>query len=258
MNLTPLQADFSAGEISPLMKERSDLKGYSSSVEKMQNCIATPQGPAFSRFPFELLHVEAGQSFGSVETLQVSADLFYILLFMDYTVKFFTPDGTAVTVGFVTNPRFANLDNGWTEFTDGNAASDVIFTRHFCALAPRANPSGLAGIRQQVTVTDGAAQHKLVIESDVETNVDELIIHIGTSAGASDIYLGITGIDATEILFTPVANTFWIEVINSGAGSDNIVTLEMVDVQDTVADTPIVTPYPQEDTAALYYVENPR
>lgn len=44
-----MQIVFNSGEWSPLMSERFDLAGYTSSVAKMENMIALPQGPAVRR-----------------------------------------------------------------------------------------------------------------------------------------------------------------------------------------------------------------
>ncbi|RLB61607.1 MAG: hypothetical protein DRH08_13660, partial [Deltaproteobacteria bacterium] len=257
MNITPLQSNFASGEISPLMRNRTDIAAHATALETAINCICTPQGPVFNRFPFDLLHVEQGQIFGSVETMQVSANLFYILLFTNYEVQFFTPSGNTVEAGFVVNPRFASLGENWTELVD-SSQSTVTFTRYVCSLNPRNNPNGFAGIRQVVTITDGAAQHKIVIESDVEAALDTLQLSIGTNAGLSDIVDATIGVNDFELIFDPAGATdVYVEVTNSGADGDNQVSVFMVDVIDTVADTPVITPYPQGDAPALYYVENP-
>ncbi len=44
-----MQIVFNSGEWSPLMAERFDLAGYASSVSKMENMIALPQGPTVRR-----------------------------------------------------------------------------------------------------------------------------------------------------------------------------------------------------------------
>ncbi len=69
MNITPLQADFSAGEISPLMINRTALEGHSKAADTMENCVALSQGPFKNRDPFEYTAEITGHNDGLVKTL---------------------------------------------------------------------------------------------------------------------------------------------------------------------------------------------
>lgn len=258
MNLTPLKANFTAGELSPLMRNRTDLKGFDAGMETQLNCVSVPQGPVFSRFPFELLHVEPNEEFGSIHILQVSANLFYIMLFLDKKVKFFTDQGTPVDIGYVSNPRFSSLGENWTKFTDGSAASTVTFAQHLCRLTPRSNVSAFAGIRQQITVAAPADTHRLVVESNSENLPDELTVRIGTAPGLGDIATVTSPLDVIELDFIPNIASFYVDVSNKGdVGGDNTIILSMVEVFDLDGNNEAVTPYATEDLLRLHLIEAP-
>ena len=95
MNLTPLKSDFTAGELSPLMHNRTEVEGHDKAVEIMENVIALPQGPAFSRFPFKLFKtIPAEFQEARVEIIDFSDSVYVIIVFVHLGIFFYLDDGT--------------------------------------------------------------------------------------------------------------------------------------------------------------------
>ena len=262
MNITPLQANFSAGELSPLMINRTELEGHAAAVEIMENVIALSQGPAKNRDPFTFVNEFTGETFGRVETLQLSTNRFLIAAFLDLSVHFFLSDGSPVLAGHAANPRFSLFGQGWDIITAG-PGSTVFFDRHICVCTPQLVGVGnLAGIRQTVTITETGEDHEFHVHSDVETATDELHILVGTTLGGGELVDAIITVNASITLFDPAGNdTLFIEVRNEnngGAPGDNPVTLSAVDIINANASGQVdVTPYPSNELTLLQFVEAP-
>lgn len=261
MNITPLQANLSAGELSPLMINRTDTEGHAAAVEIMENVIAQSQGPAKNRDPLIFINEFVDESTGRVEILQLSINLFLVAVFLDFEVQFFLSDGSPVIEGHTTNPRFSEFGAGW-EVTVDNVASLVIFNRHLCILAPRNVPGAFAGIKQTVELTDTADLHEFVVHSDVETNSDELHLLVGTADGLGDLLDIVITTNQSSSSFPPSGNaTIFIQVLNEAAGaapSDNPVSLTVVDIINATASGQVdVTPYPAASLSLLQFIEAP-
>jgi len=261
MNLTPLQANFSAGELSPLMVNRTELEGHAAAVEIMENVIALSQGPFKSRDPYQFVNEFIGESFGRVGTIQLSPNRFLIAVFLDFTVQFFLSDGSPVVAGLVFNPRFSAFGDGWTTDVD-NAQSVVAFNRHVCILSPRNNPAAFALIKQEVTVEDVDDTHAFVVHSDVEDNNDQLHLLIGTADGLGDILDVVVIVNDAHVAFNPGGNAIiFISVSNEAGGiapDNNIINLSAVDVLNEGASGQIhTTPYPSSDLRLLQFIEAP-
>ena len=214
MNLTPLQADFSAGEISPLMINRTALEGHGKAADTMENCIALSQGPFKNRDPFRFVAEITGFNTGVIRTLQVSPDRFLAAVFVDLQIFFFYSDGSPVILGHAVNPRFSDFGDGWEEIVS-DAQSFVEFVQHACTLTPKAvGALEFAAIRQEVTIIDGSENHDFIVNSDVETNFDELRLMVGTTAGGTELVDAIVTTNNASINFDPVGNlVLFIEVI---------------------------------------------
>lgn len=261
MNITPLQANFSSGELSPLMVNRTELDGHGTAVEVMENCIALSQGPTKNRDPLVFIaSLSGGESLGRVETIQLSPNIFLIGVFLNLEVRFFFSDGSPVVEGHADNPRFSQFGDGWIPVIDFNA-STVIFDRHLCTLSPRDNPIAFAGIRQQIDIGDNATDdHEFHVYSNVESTSNELHLLIGTTEGAGDLLDVIVTVDKAIVLFNPGGNQMiWIEVLNEDIGIPiNVVSLTTVDVIDLGSGSQAdATPYSAADLELLQFIGAP-
>ena len=261
MNLTPLQSSFASGELSPLMRNRTEVDGHKTGVEIMENVIALSQGPAKNRDPLIFIEEFVGEALGRVETIQLSINRFVVAVFLNFEVQFFLSDGSPVVSGHADNPRFSQFGASWTAIQD-NVASTVLFQRHLCTLSPRNNPGGFAGIRQTVTLDDGGVDHEFHVRSDVESSGDDLELRIGTALGLSDLLLVRVNVNDAAINFDPLGNVeIWIEVRNDSLGAvaqNNPVGLSAVDILDVGATGQTdITPYPATDLGLLQFIEAP-
>lgn len=130
MNITPLKSNFSAGELSPLMVNRTELQGFDASVAVMRNCISLPQGPTFSRFPFTFFVNIAGAANARLETLDYTDNLFVIIVFLNLQVRFFLNDGTELP-GATTPYPDADLDDLYFIESPGGNVFYVTHQNHF-------------------------------------------------------------------------------------------------------------------------------
>jgi hypothetical protein len=260
MNLTPLQSKFSAGELSPLMRNRSDAPGYDSAVEIMENMISVAQGPTKNREPFVYLTEFVGETEGRILIIQISANEFIVGIFINLKVVFFFSDGSPMTAVLNTNPRFFDAGTGWTTVTVG-IQSFVIFGPGTCNLSPGTSGGALAGIKQNVTLSDGGILHDFIIVSDVEdVGGDILTISIGTSDGGNELYQGTTTIDSTRVSFDPLGNTdIWIQVSNGNViGGGQAVQLNtFAIVASGQSALEFATPYPADALEELQFIESP-
>jgi len=97
--VTPLQQSFSAGEISPLMLQRSDTEGHRQGLMKMTNMRADSRGPAVSR-PGTGFVVGFDGNDARMMTFPTSDDSFAAMVFVD--LKLFVYSVSGVSEEFVT------------------------------------------------------------------------------------------------------------------------------------------------------------
>ena len=262
MNITPLQANFSAGELSPLMVNRTDLEGHSQAVEIMENMIALSQGPAKNRDPSRFVEDFGTRSNGRVETFQISKNLFYILVFLDLEVRFFLSDGTQPIAGLGTNSRFSLFGDDWVVVSDG-PASLVIFERHACNLIPQEiGVNRYAGIKQAVTLVNPLELHSAAVISNVETNGDYLRLMVGTTDGGTELIDQLITLNSSFIDFDPAGATeVFIEVRNENNTppvGNNPVTLSAFGVvEESFQAESSPTPYPSSELGFLQFIEAP-
>ena len=90
---SPIQTNFSSGEISPLLDGRVDLEEYASACKVLENFIPVIQGPAVRRGGTR--HVEETKNSGKAGTLkfEFSTDQAYTLVIGDLYMWFFTDHG---------------------------------------------------------------------------------------------------------------------------------------------------------------------
>lgn len=261
MNITPLQANFSAGELSPLMVNRTDLVGHSQAVEIMENMVSLSQGPAKNRDAMRFFDEFGVVSNGRVETFQVSKNRFFILVFLDFEVHFFLSDGTQAVAGLGTNSRFTDFGAGWTVVTAG-PASLVVFEKHACNLLPQADGANrFAGIKQAVTLISPTEPHFVAVISNVEDNGDELRLMVGTTDGGTELIDQLITVDSAFIDITPAGATpIFIEVHNENnpLNPGNPIALSAFGVvDDSFAPSVGVTPYPSNELGFIQFIEAP-
>lgn len=142
MKAAPIQTSFNGGELSPLLRGRTDVAKYSNGCEQMENFIATIQGPAMSRPGFVYVaEVKDSADRTWLVRFEKSADDSYQLEFGDQYIRFYADRGVVESGGapyeIVSPYAVADLTN-----SDGSLAlrfvqtGDVVYIVHR-SYAPR-------------------------------------------------------------------------------------------------------------------------
>ena len=100
MKAAPLQSSFNGGEISQLIAARSDVAKYGNACERMENFIATVQGPAISRPGFRFVsEVKASANRTWLMPFVFSEDQVYLLEFGHLYIRFYYARGQVLSGG---------------------------------------------------------------------------------------------------------------------------------------------------------------
>lgn len=93
MRLTPVQSSFSAGEITPLMLQRSDTEGYNQGARELRNAIPDSRGPAIGRHGNKYISELAGAE-SKIFTFPIDENSFFTVIFTDALITILEIDGT--------------------------------------------------------------------------------------------------------------------------------------------------------------------
>lgn len=224
MKLTPLQNNFSAGELSELVRSRSDLKAYNSGLDQMENMIPDSRGPAISRPGTSFIESYSG-NYGRLMTFQVTDALFFIGVFTNLKFYVASPVGGVPAENQITNSRFLQLGDSWTVSTQGAPQSYVNFAPFATEIYGSRRPNDYAQFSQQVTITNTGVQHTVRVAGGAQ---DTIRIKIGTSINAGDIVSQTTNTYITTIDFMPNPSFLYYYVTIEHSG------------QDSTTDTPVI------------------
>lgn len=94
MNAAPIQTNFTAGEISPLLYGRTDISKYFNGVREITNFIVKPQGGAVRRSGTRFVHeVKTSSKKTILIRFEFSVVQAYILEFGDQYIRFYRNEG---------------------------------------------------------------------------------------------------------------------------------------------------------------------
>jgi len=255
--ITPIQTSFSAGEISPLMYQRSDTEGYQAGVESMVNMFPDSRGPAVSRAGSKHEGQTAGDD-GRIFSIPVNNEFFYTGVFTGLSLKISSLSGDNPSVGYTTNASFNTSGVDWTATDDGHATSNVLFVGGVARLTVGNNTNRFAQVEQETTGLTALTDYK--IKTTVGGNVP-YTVQVGTTQGAFDLIDVTTSALEGNIAFTTPAGvtSVWIVFrIDSDHITDYTTNLDYFGVLDAVS-SPVIftTPYLESDVESLQYVVSP-
>jgi hypothetical protein len=239
-----IQSAFTAGELSPRLMSRTDLKGYKEGAQAMLNCIPVSQGPCYSRGG--TYHTQRLQNRQTARLIPfpVKPDEAYMMVFYGNKILVLQESGLPASGNMLVNGRFQQLGTGWTVYTGtGGNQGTVTFAIGTCLLdATAANP---AAVRQSVASVVG---HQMTLAVTSFTRLNPTI-RIGTSAGGSQIGTYNMGTRAVyQVSFLATAATTWIE-ISQDAGSPGNSIISSVGLIDDDA----VVPLPASELTGPYF-----
>jgi len=213
--LTHIQNSFSSGELSPLLKGRTQLAQYNNGCETLTNMVVLPQGGLTKR-PGTVYVSEVKNSANTTRLIPfvVGSDQSYALEFGNGYVRFFRNGGALLSTAAISNGTFATDLTGWTDDDTGTGAST------WSAGVMRLN-GGAAGVaaRTQAVSYVGIGAHTLTFT--VATNT--CTYRIGTTSGGTQIASGTGAIGANSVNFTPTtAGTVYIQFRNTNNNNSDV------------------------------------
>jgi hypothetical protein len=241
--VTPIQNSFAAGELSPRMLSRTDLKGYKEGCLIAHNMIPVSQGPALSRPGTAHVTTLKGIDSARLIPFPVRPDEGYILTFYEDNLLILNESALPTAENLVTNPRFQQSGFGWTSYVGvaGGPKGTVNFNVGTCTLdAATNNP---AAIRQEVTGLTIGAQYRVGVQT---INYNNARIKLGTSAGGSQLANQSMGTKAVQVItVTATTTSIWIEV-GQDAGATGVCIIAscgMIDVAAPLTQVVLTSPY---------------
>ena len=206
---TPLISSFNAGEISPLVQGRLELRWFRNACRKLQNMVTTPQGPARRR-PGTRFAVEVEDSSRKTRVIRFKFGTLqaYIIELGHLRLRFIRNRGQVVvseTDAAITNGGFAAGIADWDNLSTGTASIAHDAANGRLNLVPGAD-GDVAWAEQDVTVTETGQLHALVFDV-VGQPGDEVELRIGTTSGGSEAIADKVVATGTHcVTFTPGAS----------------------------------------------------
>lgn len=252
--LTPIQESFSAGEISPLMGQRSQTEGYQQGVAEMVNMFADSRGPAFSRAGSHYVAEDVGND-GRIIAINTSDEFFYSGIFLHEKLTLTGLVGHNPNDSHGADPHFLNGGAGWSDGTDGHVSSTVTYPLHNAHLHVSDSAGRFAVVGQQVTVP--AIGNYRIIWS--HAGHESATLKLGTSLDDGSVETHAINSHDGEIVVNFTSTVLWISFrLDGDAAEERDVFLDFFAVDDEVS-TPTIfaTPYQEQELAALQGVQSP-
>ena len=229
--ILPLQTSFSAGELSPLARNRFDTKGHDNGLAGCQNMWVDPRGPILSRRGFEFL-ADFDEQYGRIETIQINKSLFYVAIFFPYKLIIFTPDGQ-YWGSIVIDPLLQAGSLHWDESISGQGS--VTYEPSKVTLDAGSSTGGVAGIHQNITATYPGISHKVQISATNTSSFGRVMswasnqqvqlyrVMVGSAQGLSDILNEYTTDSAPEFTIASMPANSWAEVRIEGSNNESLI-----------------------------------
>jgi len=252
--IDPIQNSFSAGELSPFMRARSDQEIYRNGLSLMSNMVPNSRGPANRRTGSRFLASYDGDN-GRVFSLQSASGTLFILTFLDQVAFISTLGGPVPEENYIVEPRFENFGTAWT-VDKSTSGSIVTFNPSDCYLFRGANANYYASIAQQWTPVTPTNLHEVIIYSNGLTTYR---IRIGNALNDGSILDVTTNQIAFTANFTPGIAAPWITVtVDEDSTPDNTgINIGYIGITDNVADLSFLTPYLEADLTQLQTIQAP-
>lgn len=242
--LTHIQNSFSSGELSPLLKGRTQMAQYGNGCETLVNMVVLPQGGITKR-PGTKFIQEVKNSANTTRLLPflVGSGESYILEFGDRYIRFYRGGGALLSTAAVTNGTFNTDLTGWTDDDTGTGAS----TWNANSMRLNGGASGVAARTQGIAYL-GTAQHTLTFTSSTNT----CAYRIGTTSGGTQIASGTSSLGANNISFTPsTAGIIYIQFRNT---ANNDADVDTVSISTPVYEIP--SPYTSAQVEAIQWAQS--
>ena len=242
MKLRPIQKSFAAGEITPKLRSRPDLKAYQQGVEFLQNWLTTPYGSIIKRNGTQFIdEISDTLIYGRIFTFRVEDSNTFVVVVTEDDVLVYNKTEAELVAGanLLLNPSFDNDGDDWNILLQRASPSVVIQTSESIvfvgglALINSGNAAHIdidfnfpdgditqtvsinasdARLSQEIIGVNATNEHKLTLAIAAYTATGQITDHlsIGTTEGASDIAFTVDPMNSNIVTFTPGVTDFWI------------------------------------------------
>ncbi|MCK5021097.1 MAG: hypothetical protein KAS32_29070, partial [Candidatus Peribacteraceae bacterium] len=241
--IQPIQQSFAGGEITPRMSARSDTDGYHTSAAFMENWAPFAHGPITKRNGDEWMRSVTGD-YGRIFDFYVSTNVGFAITITTDTVTVSDNSGTVLEPDETTNGDFIDGPLGWVVHTNAGG-SNVIFSDGLCALDPGDGLTRYAGIHQQITGLNPAAD--LGVKITTESGLGDLLVEVGTTEGGDDIYTYLFTGEENIVITIPATgeSDLWFSFTAPGGQPIKIIDkVEVVDFENMPGEISFPSPYP--------------
>lgn len=255
----PLQASFSAGEISDRLAARLDFAKYPAALEICENLIPLSEGGIMrrpgSRYVAE---IKSSSVKGRLKRFQFSTTQAYIIEMCDSALRFYR-NQSRITVSdtdaVISNGTFTGGITDWDNRSTGGGSISHNATKLALNLVP--GGTGAADIgwaEQDVTTTNTNQEH--VIKFRVRGDPgDKIEFQVGTvSTGAQTLAAVEKETGYHCVAFTPTTSPFYVQFRNLGTNANKTISIDDVSIIDN---SPVEVDSPWAE-ARLYDVEGPQ
>lgn len=252
--VTLIQNSFAAGELSPRMLARTDLKGYKEGCLTAHNMIPISQGPVLSRPG--TLHVNTIEGTDAVRLIPfpVRPDEGYMLCFYDGKLLILNESGLPAGQNLITNGRFQQAGAGWTSFVGTNGQLGTV-TYNVGTATLDASNQNIAAVRQNITGLTIGTSYTFSVQT---ANYNNARIKLGTAAGGSQLANQQMGTKPVQVLVVTATTTnIWIE-ISQDAGATGVCVIASASAVATAAEEPTLnSPYTRGQLRDIQYEMRP-
>lgn len=248
----PIQTNFTAGELSPLLYGRIDLAKYANGAKQIVNAIVQPHGGA-TRRPGTRFVAKAKYSDRPLRLVpfRFNAGQAYVLEFGDGYIRFYKDEGRIETpsiANVISNGDFTSGISGWVDKSTGGGAISHDATNNRLSLDTTAS-AHISFAEQQVTGDlSGSALVRFEVFGQPGDTVVATFGALGSPVVIRTVGVGkhIVAVPSSE---GPPTGDFYIGFMAKGTARPTPVSID--DVAVVTGPVEIVSPYAVTDLAAL-------
>lgn len=254
---TPIQTNFTTGEISPLMMARVDFEKYYNACKTLKNMYVLPQGGVNRRPGTQ--YITSAKNADKISILVpfiFSTTQAYILEFGHQYIRVFKNRGQVVSgTEKVTNGTFNSGITGWTARNSGTGYGIAWDSGAQAMYIYNVYSSDYARAYQAISLTAGSYSLNYSIPYADRGMSTNHICRLGSSLGASDIYYrnSTNNPESTINITIPTTSTYYLEFEASNGASWGIDNVTLIDNSTPVE---VSTTYTEAELRSLQFCQS--
>ncbi len=254
VRVSPIQTNFTAGELSPRLEGRVDISKYFNGCKVLENMVIHPHGGASRRSGTRYVaNVKDQTKKPRLMPFEFSTLQAYMLEAGNLYIRFFRNEGQIIvadTDAAIANGTFDSGITDWDDRSTGTASIAHDATNKRLDLVGAA--SSVAWAEQDVTTTDTGQVHVLRFQVFGAAG-DTVELRIGTTSTGNEIVNDVAfGVGTHAYAFTPNASPFYVQFRNGTAKTLAIDDVSLIDN----GPVEITTPYLEADLFELQFAQS--